>query len=206
MNQKPAYWSQACRELSRGDRVMADLIREYKSSYLSGGRNAFTTLCRAIVGQQISVQAADSVWSKLQGKTGGVSPQSIAQCRRDVLSRCGLSRGKVEYLKQVSEFFISHKITARYWYKDIEVLRSEVLGIKGVGVWTFEMFAIFYLQHSDILPLGDLGLINAMNKLYNQGRSLEKDAIIKISKRWAPWRTVATWYLWRSIDPKPIVY
>ena len=206
MTAEPAYWRRACRELSRRDEVMARLIRSFRGDCLTGGDNAYETLCRAIVGQQISVAAADGVWSKLVQRLGRIRPQAVASCRRDVLSRCGLSRNKVVYLKNTADFFLSRRRTKAYWQGDLEQVRSDLLAIKGVGVWTFEMFAIFYLKHPDIFPVSDLGLVNAVSNLYNDGEQLEQEALFDLGAGWSPWRTVATWYLWRSMDPQPVVY
>lgn len=184
---------------------MAELIASFRRP-LSSKSNAFEILCRAIVGQQISVRAADSVWSNLLEKLGTVTPQSIARRRCDTLCRCGLSRRKAEYLRTAAHFFITRDIRPSYWRRDFATLRCELLSLQGVGVWTFEMFAIFYLKHPDILPLSDLGVINAVSRLYNKGITLERSAVAAIGARWVPWRTVATWYLWCSIDPAPVVY
>ncbi len=202
----PPYWQTACAELAACDPMMADLITTFKRPLLSSKSSAFEILCRAIVGQQISVKAADSVWSRLKEKLGEITPRSVVHRRYDTLCRCGLSRGKANYLRATAQFFIDRDIRPPYWKQDFTILRQELLSIKGVGIWTFEMFAIFYLRHPDILPLSDLGLINAVSRLYNKGVTLERSDVVKIGERWTPWRTVATWYLWRSIDPSPIVY
>ena len=203
----PSYWRQACSELSASDPVMAKLIKRFKRSYLSGGRDAFTTLCRAIVGQQISLQAADSIWRRLEIHFGTIKPQAIHRCHFNTLRRCGLSAQKAQYLKNIAAFFIHQKITPSYWRRyPFEELQSTLLTIKGVGHWTFQMFAIFYLKYPDILPLGDLGLLNAIYKEYNHGKKLPPRSLHKITMRWSPWGTVATWYLWRSIDPEPVMY
>ena len=203
----PKYWQQACTELSARDPVMANLIKHFRSSYLYGRRDAFTTLCRAVVGQQISLAAADSVWQQLETHFGVVKPLAIYYCHFRTLRRCGLSAQKAQYLKNIAHFFVVKKITPVYWKRhEIEELQSTLIAIKGIGLWTFQMFAIFYLKCPDVLPLGDLGLLNAIYKEYNHGKKLSTKQLHKITTRWKPWRTVATWYLWRSIDPKPVVY
>ena len=205
MQRSPDYWQQACRTLSKRDKVMALLIRRFKGG-LSGRGNAFETLCRAIVGQQISVKAADSVWQNLERKLVKVAPQTVAERRRDVLGRCGLSASKVNYLKNLAEFFLEEPVNRHYWRQDAVVIRDRLISVKGIGNWTYEMFAIFYLQHPDIFPINDLGLLNAISRLYNNGTSLTADELNELGALWSPWRTVATWYLWRSIDPDPIIY
>ena len=203
----PAYWARACAELSRRDPVMARLVEEFAGSYLRGGGDPFATLCRAVVGQQISLQAADSVWGRLLAHFGAFTPHRLHRCRFDTLRRCGLSRQKATYLKNIARFFVHERVTRGYFRRRaFDQVRATLLEISGVGRWTFEMFAIFYLKHPDVLPLGDLGLVQAMERQYNGGRPLgarRRDAIVA---RWTPWCTVATWYLWRSIDPQPVVY
>ena len=203
----PRYWARACAELARRDPVMARLIKDYAGSRLHGRGDAFATLCRAIVGQQISLKAADSVWGRLLAHFGAVTPQRLHRCRFETLYRCGLSRQKAAYLKNVARFFVRERVTRRYFQtRAFNQVRDALLAIPGVGPWTFEMFAIFYLQHPDMLPLGDLGLVQAMERQYNNRRPLSERRRNAITARWRPWRTVATWYLWRSIDPKPVVY
>ena len=203
----PAYWQRACVELCSRDPVMASLIKRFRHSYLSGGRDAFTTLCRAVVGQQISLQAADSIWQRLEAHFGTLKPTAIHYCHFKTLRQCGLSAQKAQYLKNIARFFVHGKIVPAYWRRrEFKELQSTLLAIKGVGEWTFQMFAIFYLKYPDILPLGDLGLLNAIYKEYNHGKKLPTKNLYKITTRWQPWRTVATWYLWRSIDPEPVVY
>ncbi len=203
----PAYWPRACAELSRRDPVMARLVSDFSGSCLRGGGDAFATLCRAVVGQQISLQAADSVWRKLLAHFGALAPRKLHRCHFETLRRCGLSQRKAQYLKNIARFFVDGRITPRYWrQRPLDEVREALLAITGVGRWTFEMFAIFYLKHPDVVPLGDLGLVNAMERQYNGGRKLGDKRVAAIAARWAPWRTVATWYLWRSIDPKPVVY
>ncbi len=203
----PPYWARACAELSRRDPVMARLIREYGGCHLRGGGDPFATLCRAIVGQQISLKAADSIWGRLLAHFGAVAPRRLHRCRFDTLYRCGLSRQKSAYLKNVARFFVHERVTRRYFRtRDFDQVRDALLAIPGIGAWTFEMFAIFYLQHPDVLPLGDLGLVQAIERQYARRRPLGKARRAVITANWRPWRTVATWYLWRSIDPEPVIY
>lgn len=207
MSSRPTYWRKACTELARNDSKMADLIVQFHDSYLEGGRDAFTTLCRAIVGQQISLSAADSIWDRLSAHFGKMKPLVIHRCRIQTLRNCGLSLQKAGYLKNIARFFIDQRITSAYWRRhQFEELQTQMLNIKGVGHWTFQMFAIFYLKHPDILPLGDLGLLNAIYCHYNHGVELSPKRLQMITNQWVPWRTVATWYLWRSIDPEAVVY
>lgn len=201
-SEPPDYWARACKSLAARDKVMAHLIRRYRGSYLHGNGDAFTTLCRAVVGQQISLQAADAIWEKLSAKCAPLEPRTLCRKRSSTLLACGVSQQKAACLKEISRFFMRQNITAQYWQSlgHAEVFEA-LTAIKGVGKWTFEMFAIFYLRHPDIFPAGDLGLIKAIERAYGKNRKLET-----IAAKWTPWRTVATWYLWRSIDPEPVVY
>ena len=193
----------------RADKTMARIIRGYKGERLISDRNAnaFETIARAVVGQQISVKAAASVWANLERRLKKITPEKIARCRKTSLRACGLSEGKANYVKNIAAFFLSRNIKPRYWRTiDADTAREQLLDIKGVGEWTWQMFAIFYLKQPDILPLSDLGLINAIRKHYAGGEALEQAELARITDVWRPWRTVATWYLWRSIDPEPVSY
>ena len=182
-------------------------MRRFPHEYLNGGEDAFTTLYRAVVGQQISLKAADSIRAKLEKRIGGVTPDNLVRRRVKTLRQCGLSENKVAFLQGIAKFFIDEKITAEYWAKyEFEALREKLLALKGVGEWTFEMFAIFYLKHPDVYPVGDMGLLNAIQKNYGNGGKLDHRQILALGETWAPWRTVATWYLWRGIDPDPVSY
>lgn len=206
MKKAKEYWPSACAHLRACDPVMAQLIDQFASRPFVSRSSAFVVLCRAIVGQQISVKAADAIWSRLTKTLQPLTPETMKKCRKDRLGRCGLSQSKVHYLKNVADFFMTQRIGSAYWKQDYPAVRESLLAIKGVGEWTFEMFAIFYLNYPDVLPLTDLGLVNAVSRLYHQGGKLSREEVIKISMPWMPWRTVATWYLWRSIDAEIIVY
>ena len=207
MSPRPSYWQKACVELAQNDATMAKLIKQFRGSYLEGSRDAFTILCRAVVGQQISLSAADSIWQRLNAHFGKIKPLAIHRCHLRTMRRCGLSLQKANYLKNIARFFVHQNIRPAYWeHHQFEELQTQLLNIKGVGHWTFQMFAIFYLKHPDILPLGDLGLINAIYRQYNGGTQLSPKRVQAITEHWVPWRTVATWYLWRSIDPDPVTY
>lgn len=205
----PEYWSRACSDLAACDEVMARLIERYKNSYLRGRGDAFETLCRAIVGQQISLQAADSIWARFTDRCVPLNPQTLYRKRVSTLATCGLSKQKAMCVKEVAKFFVQRNITprSRYWERmDYSNAFETLTEIKGVGTWTFEMFAIFHLRAPDILPLGDLGLIKAVANEYGYSELPTRNQLEEIAAGWAPWRTVATWYLWRSIDPEPVVY
>lgn len=165
------------------------------------------TVCRAIIGQQISMQAAESIWQKFEKTCAPLEPQRISRKRISTLTACGLSQQKALCIKELAVFFTREKINANYWKKiDEQEIKNRLCSIKGIGKWTFEMFAIFYLRHPDILPLNDLGLLKAVQKEYGYTTLPSKDQLALLEKRWHPWCTVATWYLWRSVDPEPVTY
>lgn len=203
----PHYWSQACRALSRKDPVLKGLIKQYKDVRLKSRGTAFETLLRAIVGQQISVKAAQSVWAKFEKQVGGVSVARILTQTPQQLRSCGLSRQKIEYILDLAQHFETKQINPRSFRSmGDDDLIARLCEVRGIGQWTAEMFLIFQLQRADIYPLQDIGLIRAVEKHYLDGKEAEKSQIIAIGEAWKPWRTVATWYLWRSLDPFPVEY
>lgn len=201
------YWPEATRHLARADRVMARLIDAYDGERLGNKKDAFSTLARAIVGQQISVKAADTVWGRLQRAAGKVTHRALAGLDEATLRACGLSQQKTEYLRALTEFFSENPSFARRMQSmdDAQVTRA-LTAIRGIGVWTAEMFLIFHLERPDVLPLADIGLQRAIEKHYNGSKSLAKPKLQRLAEPWRPWRSVATWYLWRSLDPVPVEY
>ena len=189
---------------------MASLIDAYPREALIGRGDAFYTLLRSIVGQQISVKAADTVWARLESKVQPLSPEKVLRARETTLRGVGLSSQKVLYCKNLSRFFID-KIRAEYAAKpweglsDAEVVR-QLTSVKGIGVWTAEMFLIFHLQRPDVYPLLDIGVVKAVEKHCGGGKKLTKAELLVFGERWRPFRSVATWYLWRSLDPVPVAY
>jgi DNA-3-methyladenine glycosylase II len=204
---QPDYWTTATRALSRRDAVLRKLIAQFRGLALGSRGDAFQTLARAIVGQQISVKAAQSVWQQLETELGTVTPACMASCPMEALRGCGLSRQKTLYLSDLAGWFESGQLAVDEWHGlDDEVLIAQLTRVKGIGRWTAEMFLIFYLGRPDVLPLADLGLQRAMKLHYNRGRPLTPTRMRRIADAWAPWRSVATWYLWRSLDPIPVEY
>lgn len=203
----PRYWQQATRELSARDAVMRKFVKQSKGLTLRSRGDAFHTLARSIVGQQISVKAADSVWLKLTGAVPAMRPDVIHAHDSDALRSCGLSRSKVAYLHDLARHFVEGRLDAKRWTRmtDDELI-AELTQVHGIGRWTAEMFLIFYMMRPDVLPVDDLGLQRAMSLHYNRGRPLSKLKIQSIAARWLPWRSVATWYMWRSLDPIPVEY
>ena len=204
----PDYWEQACIELMKHDRILKKLIPKYGSGFLRTRGDAFTTLARSIVGQQISVAAAQSVWSKvLLASKNKINPKNILTLSIDDLRAAGLSGRKVEYIRDLAEHFDSGRLHANQWKgMEDEAIIKELCGIRGVGRWTAEMFLIFNMIRPNILPLDDAGLIKAISVNYFSGEPVSRHEAREVAANWAPWRTVATWYMWRSIDPKPVEY
>ena len=203
----PRYWKDATRELSACDPVIRKLVAKSKGLTLRSRGDAFNTLARSIVGQQISVKAAQSVWNKLVAAVPEVRPEIICAQDADALRACGLSRSKVVYLHDLARHFVESRLSVTQWERmtDDELV-AELTQVRGIGRWTAEMFLIFYMTRPDVLPLGDIGVQRAMSLHYNHGKPLSGRKIDMISKRWQPWRSVATWYMWRSLDPVPVEY
>ena len=204
----PDYWQDACRELAKRDRVMKKLIKQYPEANLRNRGNSFSTLARAIVGQQISVKAAQSVWNRFADCVGTMKPDNVLKRTDQQLRDCGLSWKKVEYVKDLAAHFADGRINPRRWMREEDqTIIDELAAVKGIGRWTAEMFLIFYLLRPNVLPVDDLGLIRGTEKLYfEEGKRLTRKEMLEFGQRWAPWCTVATWYLWRSIDPEPVEY
>ena len=203
----PAYWDNACAELAAADPVMAALIARYPDCVLGNRGDPFQTLARAIVGQQISVKAADSIWARFAALAETVAPESVAVLDPDELAACGLSRRKVEYLVDLAGHFIDERIRPTRWKKmEDEAVIGELVDVRGIGRWTAEMFLIFNLRRPDVWPVDDIGLQKAVALHYLGGERPTPKVLRQHGERHAPWRTVATWYLWRSLDPAVVQY
>ena len=213
---KPSYWDEATRTLAKRDRVLRKLIRACPDVHLKRRSDPFTTLARAIVGQQISVKAADSIWRRF---VAAVAPaarptafpkldaHAVAAIDVAALRNCGLSERKAEYLRDLAAHFASGALDPKAWRKlDDEALIAALTEVKGIGRWTAEMFLIFHELRADVLPVDDIGLQRAVALHYHDGRRIAPAAIRKLALEWQPWRSVATWYLWRSLDPIPVEY
>ncbi|MGA0024515.1 MAG: DNA-3-methyladenine glycosylase family protein [Burkholderiales bacterium] len=203
----PAYWKRATRELAAADPVLGKLIVQYRGLTLASRGDAFQTLARSIIGQQISVKAAQSVWERFAAAVGDMQPKRVLRLSETQLRGCGLSGQKVKYLRDLSERFAGGALDVAGWNDmDDETLIADLTQVKGIGRWTAEMFLIFYLTRPDVFPLGDLGLQRAMSLHYNKGRQVSDRRIAALGQLWTPWRSVATWYLWRSLDPVLVEY
>jgi DNA-3-methyladenine glycosylase II len=203
----PAYWPTACAELAAADPVMAGLIARYPDCVLGNRGDPFQTLARAIVGQQISVKAADSIWARFATLAETVAPERIAALELDALAACGLSRRKAEYLRDLAGHFTDGRVEPARWKKmEDEAVIAELVDVRGIGRWTAEMFLIFNLRRPDVWPLDDIGLQKAVALHYLAGERPTPKILRQHGERHAPWRTVATWYLWRSLDPAVVQY
>jgi DNA-3-methyladenine glycosylase II len=203
----PPYWQQASRELARVDPVMSGLVETYAGAAIVSRGDPFATLVRSIVGQQISVKAADSVWTRLRAAVPVLKPKAVLDCAAENLRACGLSARKLEYITDLAGHFANGRIRPRRWTKmsDAEIV-AELTAVRGIGVWTVEMLLIFNLLRPDVFPLDDIGLQRAVATHYLAGARPERRELGRIGERWRPWRSVATWYLWRSLDPVPVSY
>jgi DNA-3-methyladenine glycosylase II len=197
----PDYWPQAKAHLSRRDKVLRRLIRAFPDADLRTRGDAFQTLCRSIVGQQISVKAAQSIWGRFAQAAGRVDPASVATMPMETLRACGFSGRKSLYVKDLATHFATRAVKPRRWARmDDEAIIEELVAVKGIGRWTVEMFLIFHLMRPNVLPVDDLGLRRAMERAYNDGEPLTKDEMRELGAPWSPWSSVATWYLWRSLE------
>ena len=203
----PSYWNDAVLALASRDPVISALVERHQGLALRSRGDAFSTLARAIVGQQISVKAAQSVWERVMREVGIMAPSNVAAATSERLRTCGLSNQKCAYLGDLAERFASGDLDPAQWDTlDDEALIIELTRVKGIGRWTAEMFLIFYMARPDVFPLDDIGLQRALRLHYNAGRALTVPKMKRIGKTWAPWRSVGTWYMWRSLDPLPVEY
>ena len=210
---KPHYWDIAVDTLGASDGVMKRLIATYPDIHMTRRGDAFTTLARAIVGQQISVKAAQTIWNRLVVATRGggnpltLSAPRLSRTRQATLRRVGLSERKAEYLRDLARHFVSGRLDPDAWPEmDDEALIVALTDVKGIGRWTAEMFLMFHELRADVLPVDDIGLQNAMARLYFDGVRPVVAQMRAHAERWQPYRSVATWYLWRSLDPIPVEY
>ncbi len=207
----PDYWDEACKHLGKRDRVMRKLIPLCGEGRLQSRGDAFTTLARSIVGQQISVKAAQSVWDRfatlVEGDSFKLQPARVVALETAQMRLAGLSARKVEYLLDLAQHFESGAVHVRQWQQmDDEAIIDELVAIRGIGRWTAEMFLIFHLMRPNVMPLDDLGLLKGISVNYFSGEPVSRAEAREVGDAWAPYRSVATWYIWRSLDPLPIAY
>ena len=229
----PDYWDEACHHLARKDRVMKRLIPQFGDACLQSRGDAFTTLARSIVGQQISVKAAQTVWDRFAevarrskaataqsarvaaatgparktASPGAISPAHVLKLKVDDMQSAGLSARKIEYLVDLALHFDSGAIHVDAWktMTDDEII-AELVGIRGIGRWTAEMFLIFHLMRPNVLPLDDVGLLTGISRNYFSGDPVSRSDAREVAAAWTPYCSVATWYIWRSLDPVPVAY
>ncbi len=203
----PAYWADACKHLTRKDRVLKRLIPRFGDACLRSRGDAFSTLARSIVGQQISVKAAQTVWERFERLPTQMTPAQVLRLKIDDMRAAGLSARKVEYLVDLALHFESGRVHVSAWQEmDDEAIIAELVAIRGIGRWTAEMFLIFHLLRPDVLPLDDVGLIRGISQNYFSGEAVSRSDAREVAAAWAPYRSVATWYIWRSLDPEPVAY
>nr|WP_294867441.1 DNA-3-methyladenine glycosylase [uncultured Pseudogulbenkiania sp.] len=203
----PAEWQAACEGLAEADPVMAGLIARFPGSRLVTRGQPFETLLRAIVGQQISLKAADAIWSRLSAMVRCDSPDSILAASVDGLRQAGLSARKADYVQDLARHFADGRIDPQSFpaLDDEDIIR-ELVAVRGIGRWTAEMFLIFHLARPDVWAIDDIGLQRAVSGLYLDGLRPTPAALRELGERWRPWRSVASWYLWRHVEPLEVVY
>ena len=204
---KPKYWNKGKIYLSNKDKVLKKLIQTYSNEYLNLNSNYFHSLINSIIGQQISVSAADSMKTKFFKLKRNITPQTVSKLRTIDLRKCGLSRQKILYIRNISNFFLQNKKFIKNINKSSEEeIYNNLIEIKGVGNWTIHMFLMFSYGSSNIFPTGDLGFLKAISKLYKVQLPISERKLKLLYKKWSPYSSQATWYLWRSLDPIPVNY
>ncbi len=208
MTKPPKYWHKAKKILSKRDPVLRKIIRKYNKGFLTTKNKPFFSICRTIVGQQISTKAADSIWRKFEIKCRKkISPEVILKLSARSLKSAGLSRQKITYLKNIAKSFKNKSFNIKDLKKmDDDLAIDYITQLKGLGVWSAQMFLMFNLNRSDMFPTKDIGLLRAISKNYKVSYPPSKKFLNKISKIHSGYRSVFTWYMWRSIDPVDVEY
>jgi DNA-3-methyladenine glycosylase II len=197
----PEDWQEAKRALARRDAVLKRLIRRHRDAEFASRGDAFQAIARSIVGQQISVKAAQSIWLRFNARVGRMTPANVVALPPEAMRECGLSSQKLSYIRDLASRFHTGEVKPRRWPRmDDEAIIEDLTRVKGVGRWSAQMFLIFHLRRPDVLPVGDLGLQRAMERQYNDGEPLTREEMAEIGRAWQPWSSVATWYLWRSLE------
>ena len=197
----PDYWDDACKQLSKRDAVLKRLIKQHGTARLKSRGDAFSTLARSIIGQQISVKAADSVWAKFETTVGKVKPANVLKHDVAALRAAGLSLRKADYIRDLSERFTSGALRHAQW-SDMpdDAVIAELIEVRGIGRWTAEMYLMFFLLRPNVFPLDDLGLLKGLSLNYGGGEPMSRSQARDVGELWAPWATVGTWYIWRSLE------
>ena len=197
-------WDNAVTDLSKNDSIIAKIIANYPEERMEMKNDTLHTLVRSIVGQQISVRAADAIWNRLdKACNNSITENNLLRLNIEDMRKTGLSNTKSNYIMNI----VNANLSELDW-EDMndEEVSNELCKIKGIGPWTADMFLIFRLGRTNILPLGDIGLVNAINLHYNNKEKLGKEELMKFKEKWSPWCSIATWYMWRSLDPVPVEY
>ncbi len=204
---QPKYWNKGKIHLSNKDKVLKKIIDQFSNQSLQLNDNSFHALVNSIIGQQISVSAANSMKKKLFALKRNITPRTIKNLKKNDLKKCGLSKQKILYINNIADFFLQNKEFVNQLNKanDLEI-REKLIEIKGIGNWTVDMFLIFTHGSSNIFPSGDLGFLKAISKHYKKDLPLNNKFLSTLFKRWSPYSSMATWYLWRSLDPIPVSY
>jgi DNA-3-methyladenine glycosylase II len=203
----PHFWEDACKHLVRKDRVMKRLIPQFGDACLQTRGDAFVTLARSIVGQQISVKAAQTVWDRFAKLQRKLTPRGVLKLKVDDMRSAGLSARKVEYLVDLALNFDTGALHVSAWQEmEDEDIIAELVSIRGIGRWTAEMFLIFHMMRPNVLPLDDVGLLNGISRNYFSGETVSRSDAREVAAAWSPYCSVATWYIWRSLDPLPVEY
>ena len=204
---KPKYWNKGIIYLSNKDKVLKKIIDQFPKQSLILNDNSFHALINSIIGQQISVSAANSMKKKLFALKKNITPRTIKNIKKIDLKKCGLSKQKILYINNIADFFVENK---KFIYEidksEDQYIREKLIEIKGIGNWTVDMFLLFTHGSSNIFPTGDLGFIKAISKHYKKDLPLDDNFLSKLLERWSPYSSIATWYLWRSLDPIPVSY
>ena len=203
----PPFWAEARAHLMQKDRVMKRLIPQFGDVCLESRGDPFVTLARSIVGQQISVKAAQTVWNRFAELPEKMTPTNVLRLKIDDMRAAGLSARKVEYMVDLALHFANGTLHTDQWHtmSDDDII-AELVAIRGIGRWTAEMFLIFHLMRPNVLPLDDVGLINGIRHNYFSGEAVSRSEVREVAAAWKPYCTVATWYIWRSLDPLPVAY
>lgn len=203
----PEYWGEACKHLMKKDRVMKRLIPQFGEASLQSRGDAFVTLARSIVGQQVSVKAAQTVWDRFAQLPRKITPANVLKLKVDDMRAAGLSARKVEYIVDLALHFDNGALHVKKWSEMTDdAIIEELVAIRGIGRWTAEMFLMFHLMRPNVLPLDDVGLINGISHNYFSGEAVSRSEAREVAAAWAPYCSVATWYIWRSLDPVPVSY
>ncbi|MAU99325.1 MAG: DNA-3-methyladenine glycosylase [Euryarchaeota archaeon] len=199
-----AEWDKAVTDLSKNDDIIAKIIIDYPKERMEMKNDTLHTLVRSVVGQQISVRAADAIWNRLdEACNNSITENNLLELSIEDMRKTGLSNTKSNYIMNI----VNANLSELDW-EDMndEEVSNELCKIKGIGPWTADMFLIFRLGRTNILPLGDIGLVNAINLHYNNKEKLSKEKLMEFKEKWSPWCSIATWYMWRSLDPVPVEY